>query len=127
MRNETEIADELYQARIAEKEANEKRVALEEELIALLGSKEEGSEKHKVGQYLITIQGKLNRKIDWKAFDAHVASKIPASLQPVKTVRELDVAGVKYLANNEPQLYKLLSKALTVEPAKTYVKIEIGV
>ena len=127
MRNETEIADELYQARIAEKEANEKRVALEEELIALLGAKEEGSEKHKVGQYLITIQGKLNRKIDWKAFDAYVASKIPESLQPVKVVRELDVAGVKYLANNEPQLYKLLSKALTVEPAKTYVKIEIGV
>jgi len=127
MRTETEIADELYQARIAEKEANEKRVALEEELIALLGAKEEGSEKHKVGQYLITIQGKLNRKIDWKAFDAYVASKIPESLQPVKVVRELDVAGVKYLANNEPQLYKLLSKALTVEPAKTYVKIEIGV
>jgi len=127
MRTETEIADELYQARIAEKEAHEKRVALEEELIALLGAKEEGSEKHKVGQYLITIQGKLNRKIDWKAFDAHVASKIPESLLPVKVVRELDVAGVKYLANNEPQLYKLLSKALTVEPAKTYVKIEIGV
>jgi hypothetical protein len=127
MRNETEIAEELYQARIAEKEANEKRVALEEELIALLGAKEEGSEKHKVGQYLITIQGKLNRKIDWKAFDAHVASKIPESLLPVKVVRELDVAGVKYLANNEPQLYKLLSRALTVEPAKTYVKIEIGV
>ena len=127
MRNETEIAEELYQARIAEKEANEKRVALEEELIALLGSKEEGSEKHRVGQYLITIQGKLNRKIDWKAFDAHVASKIPESLQPVKVVRELDVAGVKYLANNEPQLYKLLSRALTIEPAKTYVKIEIGV
>lgn len=127
MRNETEIAEELYQARIAEKEANEKRVALEEELIALLGAKEEGSEKHRVGQYLITIQGKLNRKIDWKSFDAHIASKIPESLHPVKTVRELDVAGVKYLANNEPQLYKLLSRALTVEPAKTYVKIELGV
>lgn len=126
MRTEIEIANDLYEARIAEREANEKRVALEEELISVLGAKEEGSQTHKVGDYTITIEGKLNRKIDWKAFDAFVASKLPESLHPVKVVREVDVKGVKYLANNEPQLYKLLSKALTVTPAKTYVKITLG-
>ena len=126
MRNQTEIVDDLWAAKLAEKEANAKRVELEEELIAALGAKEEGQETHKVGDYKVTIEGKLTRKIDWKAFDAFVSSKIPDSLHPVKMVREVDVAGVKYLANNEPQLYKILSRALTVTPAKTYVKIELG-
>ena len=127
MRNEIEIANDLWAAKQAESEAKAKRIELEEELIAVLGSKEEGQEKHAVGDYKITIEGKLIRRIDWKAFDAHVASKIPASMHPVRMVREVDVTGVKYLANNEPQLYRLLSSALTVVPAKTYVKIELGV
>lgn len=126
MRNETEIVNDLWAAKQAESEAKAKRIELEEELIALLGAKEEGQQKHEIGDYKVTIEGKLLRKIDWKAFDAHIASKIPVAMHPVKMVRELDVTGVKYLANNEPQLYRLLSSALTVTPAKTYVKIELG-
>jgi hypothetical protein len=127
MRTETEIADDLFAAKLEEKRATDKRVALEEELISLLGSKEEGAETHHVGVYKITITGKLNRKIDWDVFDAKVASKIPETLHPVKVKRELDDTGVKYLANNEPQFYKLLSAALTVKPAKTSVTIVQGV
>ena len=127
MRTELEIANDLWAAKQAEKEANAKRIELEQELIDLLGAKEEGQQKHEVGDYKITIEGKLIRKIDWKKFDAHVASKIPPSMHPVRVVREVDVTGVKYLANNEPKLYRLLSEALTVTPAKTYVKIELGV
>ena len=126
MRTEIEIAEELFAAKLAEREANEKRVALEEELIAVLGQKEEGAQTHQVGDYKITITGKLNRKIDWDMFDSAIAARIPESLHPVKIKRELDDAGVKYLANNEPQLYKLLSKALTIKPAKTAVTITLG-
>jgi hypothetical protein len=126
MRNEVEIANELFEAKLAEKEANERRVALEEELIALVGAREEGSQTHEIGDYKITITGKLNRKIDWDLFDQSIAAKIPQTLQPVKIKRELDDTGVKYLANNEPQIYKLLAKALTIKPAKTAVTIVKG-
>jgi hypothetical protein len=126
MRSETEIAQDLYEARQVEREANERRVELEEELIALVGAREEGSKTHTIGDFKITITGKLNRKIDWEIFDDSIASQIPESLQPVKIKRELDETGVKYLANNEPQLYKLLSKALTIKPAKTAVTITLG-
>ena len=126
MRNEVEIASELFEAKLAEKEANERRVALEEELIALVGAREEGSQTHDIGDYKITITGKLNRKIDWDLFDQLIAAKIPQDLQPVKIKRELDDTGVKYLANNEPQIYKLLAKALTIKPAKTAVTIVKG-
>jgi hypothetical protein len=89
----------------------------------VLGKREEGSKTHAVGSYKVTITGRINRKIDWELFD-QVSSKIPETLWPVK--RTLDVTGVKYLANNEPQLYKVLSPALTVEPAKTTVSIVMG-
>lgn len=127
MRTEIEIAEELFAAKHAEREANEKRVALEEELIAVLGQKEEGAQTHQVGDYKITITGKLNRKIDWDMFDSAIAARIPESLHPVKIKRELDETGVKYLANNEPQLYKVLATALTIKPAKTAVTIVQGV
>jgi hypothetical protein len=126
MRTEVEIANELFEAREAEKQANERRVELEEELIALLGQKEEGSQTHEVGDYKVTITGKLIRKIDWDLYDKSIAAKIPESLQPVKVKRELDDSGVKYLANNEPQIYRLLAKALTIKPAKTAVNISKG-
>ena len=126
MRTEIEIAEELFAAKLAEREANEKRVALEEELIAILGQKEEGAQTHEVGDYKVTITGKLIRKIDWDLYDKSIAAKIPESLQPVKVKRELDDSGVKYLANNEPQIYRLLAKALTIKPAKTAVNITKG-
>ena len=126
MRTEVEIANELFEAREAEKKANERRVELEEELIAILGQKEEGAQTHEVGDYKVTITGKLIRKIDWDLYDKSIAAKIPESLQPVKVKRELDDTGVKYLANNEPQIYRLLAKALTIKPAKTAVNITKG-
>lgn len=126
MRTEVEIANELFEAREAEKKANERRVELEEELIAILGQKEEGAQTHEVGDYKVTITGKLIRKIDWDLYDKSIAAKIPESLQPVKVKRELDDSGVKYLANNEPQIYRLLAKALTIKPAKTAVTISKG-
>ena len=126
MRTEVEIANELFEAREAEKKANERRVELEEELIAILGQKEEGAQTHEVGDYKVTITGKLIRKIDWDLYDKSIAAKIPESLQPVKVKRELDDSGVKYLANNEPQIYRVLAKALTITPAKTAVTISKG-
>lgn len=126
MRTKEQIAEDLFQARLDERKANERRVQLEEELIALVGAKDEGSQTHNIGDYKIVVTGKVIRKIDWDAFDKFVSSKIPVSLHPVKVVREEDVAGIKYLANNEPAMYAILAKALTVKPAKTAVSITLG-
>lgn len=126
MRTELEIAEDLFNAKLEESFAEAKLIALEQELIALVGAKEEGAQTHEIGDFKVTITGRINRKIDWSIFDKDIASKIPESLHPVKVKRELDETGVKYLANNEPQLYKILAKALTVKPAKTSVTIVQG-
>lgn len=126
VRTETEIADELFRAKAEEDKAKAKRIELEEELIGLVGQKQEGAQTHTIGEYKITITGVLNRKIDWDMFDSAIAAKIPESLQPVKIKRELDETGVKFLENNEPQIYKVLLPALTIKPGKTNVKITKG-
>lgn len=119
-----DVAADLMAARALEKAATEQRVAMEEELIALLGAKGEGADTHHIGPYKVTITGKLNRKLDLKKYD-QIVDRIPEALRPVKVKRELDVTGIKYLANNEPEIYAMLanSGALTVEPAKTSVTI----
>lgn len=114
------IAAEWIEAKKAEIKANKDRVDLEEELIALLGAKEEGSETHNIDDFKIAITGRLNRKVDWDVFDK---LGIPVDLQPVKIKRELDLKGLRYLEDNEPSIYKKLAKAMTVEPAKTSVTV----
>lgn len=126
MRTELEIAEDLFNAKLDEAKATAKRIALEEELIELVGAKKEGAQTHTIGDYKVTITGRINRKIDWDVFDKSISSKIPESLHPVKVKRELDETGIRYLENNEPQLYKILAKALTVKPAKTNVTIVQG-
>lgn len=122
-RSEIEIAADLFALDRERKKLDEKRLALEQEIVTLLGKREEGSKTHTVGDYKVTITARLNRSIDWEKFD-EVSSKIPQSLWPVK--RALDETGVKYLANNEPTMYKILSSALTIKEGKTGVSIVMG-
>ena len=121
-RNRTaeDAAADWMDAKNAEIKANKDRIAAEEELIALLVVKQEGATSHQVGPYKITLTGRLNRKVDLDVLDT---LQIPAELIPIKMKRELDVTGVKYLENNEPELYKTLCAALTIEPAKTSVTV----
>lgn len=121
-RSPEEVSAELISAKLDEARAAKRRISLEEELVALLGQREEGAETHNLEGYKVVITSKVNRKIDWKAYDA-LEAKIPADLRPVKIVRELDATGVKYLQNNEPKIYQTLAKSLTITPAKTSVTV----
>ena len=114
------IASECIEAKREETQANKKRVGIEDELVALLGAKDEGSETHNIDDFKIAITGRLNRKVDWDVFDKLA---IPIDMQPVKVKRELDLKGLRYLEDNEPSTYKKLAKAMTVEPAKTSVTV----
>lgn len=109
-------------AKAAEHSANEARVKIEEQLIAALGQKEEGAQTHKVGDFKIEIVGKVSRKLDFAAWDI-IKDKFPAELRPIKVKEELDEKGVKYLQQNEPQLYAILP--LEIKPAKTAVKVVV--
>lgn len=117
-----ELAEKWIAAKHAEGEWNKRRVELEEQIVALTGKKDEGSQTVNEDGFKIVVTGKLTRKLDLEKWAA-VRDQIPRNLWPIKIKEELDERGVKYLQQNEPQIYALLP--IEVKPAKTAVSVEV--
>src|SRR5690606_14517303 len=86
-------ADDLAQAWIAAKEAenraNAERVKFEEQLVTLLGAKEEGAQTHELPSGLkIEIAGKLTYKADMDALMPLLAT-VPEQMRPIKVETKL--------------------------------------
>lgn len=107
-------------AKKAEQKANAERVAIEDSIVALTGKRDEGAKTVDATGFKITVTGKISRKMDWKAWET-IKAQIPADMHPVKLKPELDEKGCKWLADNQPDIYKLLP--IEVKPAKTAVEV----
>lgn len=119
-----ELANDYITAKAFEAEANKARVAIEQQLIDALGAKEEGAQTHELTNGLkVTITGKLSYKADMPLL-MQIAGSLPESLRPLKVETKLDETGAKYLKNNEPEIWAMLSPAITIAPAKTSVAIK---
>ena len=110
-------------AKQAESEWNLRRIQIEEDIIKITGKRDEGSQTSDHGTYKVTVTGKVSRKMDWEKWKA-IEGQIPVSLRPVKMKPELDEKGVKYLKDNEPEIYALLP--IDVKPAKTAVEVKVA-
>lgn len=108
-------------AKKAEQKANAERVAIEDAIVALTGKRDEGAKTVDAIGFKITITGKISRKMDWRAWET-IKAQIPPDMHPVKLKPELDEKGCKWLADNQPDIYKLLP--IEVKPAKTAVEIK---
>jgi hypothetical protein len=118
-----QLADAWVQAKHAEAQANAHRVAIEEEIIAITGAKDEGRETHTAGTYKIVVIGKLTYKADITEIET-LSRNFPDNLKVLKTTIAIDEPKLKKLREFRPDLYKRLSPALTVKPAKTGIQIE---
>jgi len=119
-----QIVDELVKAKHAEAQANRARVALEEQLINLLGKRQEGSQTHDLANGLkVTITGKLSYKADMEKLQA-ICATLPLEMCPIKTEIKLDETGAKFLRANEPAIWAQLSPAITIKDAKTSVEVK---
>lgn len=117
------IYDDWLEAKAREEKAREDRIAAEEKIVSQLGCKEEGSQSHKLDGYNVTVTGKINRTLDAAAWDS-VSDKVPANLSPVKYKPALDTRGLKYLQQNEPDIYRIVAEAITAKPGKPAIKVE---
>lgn len=125
---ESMSADDLARywtgAKATERAAQAERIEIEEALLAKLGAKEEGSQTHELDSGLkVTITGKLSYKADVPMLLA-LCDRIPEHLRPLKTETKLDESGAKYLRANEPDLWRLISPAVEVKPAKTALTVK---
>lgn len=117
-----ELCNEWLQAKKDEASANKRRVEIENQIVGITGKREEGSQTHETCGFKVTVTGKVTRKMDWKAWE-EVKGKIAPALHPVKMKPELDEKGVKWLHDNEPEIYALLP--IEVKPAKTAVEVKV--
>ena len=111
------------EAKSREDQAKEERIEAEQKIVDEYGCKDEGSQTVKPDGYKVTITRRMNRTIDEAAWDS-VSGKIPANLSPVKYRPSLDNRGLKYLRDNEPEIYQIVSEAITAKPGKPSIKVE---
>lgn len=105
--------------------ATQARIDAEKELIALLPMKDEGSVSMKGSAYKVSITYGFNRTVDAQALEA-IKREVPPDLfeQAIDYKPSLVMAGLRYLAANEPETYAILAQAITSKPSKPSVKIE---
>jgi hypothetical protein len=117
---------EYLAAKAAEQQANEARIAAEQRLLMLLDElPDEGSKSLVVDGYKITASQRISRKLDEKAYTL-IKDEIPEGLSPVVVVETYKVEdkGCRWLKDNEPGLWALLSRAITEKPMKIGVKVD---
>jgi hypothetical protein len=111
------------EAKHAENVARILRLEIETDLAEAFDVPTEGSKTHRLDNYKLTITQPVYRKVDETEW-LRVASLIPENLRPVRVKLEADGTGCKYLANNEPDMWKAVAGAFETKPGKVGVKVE---
>lgn len=121
--NTAALARDWLEAKRQEALAQAKRITIEDALTAALDAKSEGSITHSLDGYKVTLTQPVTRKVDpakWK----QVASGCHPDMHPIKTKIEPDVAGIKWLMENDPTTWAKIAPAFTSKAGKIGVKVE---
>ena len=126
MNDFTAAAEALEAAKIAEAQATAARIDAETALIVLCGTlKDEGSTTVRQDGFKVTVTTRINRTVDEAVIGA-VRAAMPEALfeNAFRTKWEIATPGLRYLQNNEPDLYAIAAQAVTARPGKPAVAIE---
>lgn len=116
----------LEAAKINEERARQARIDAEALVLRHAQAKDEGSVTTRGRQWKAVVTYGVNRSIDAAALDA-VRERVPPALfeQAIDYKPALNLAGLRFLRNNEPQTYAVLAQAITAKPAKPSVRLEL--
>lgn len=119
------LAREWLVFKQAEEQARQNRVAIEEQMLELHSVKEEGSETLKTGAgYKIKFVSKLKYRCDIDMLRV-ITSDWPSEAQPFKVKTEADEAKLRAIRTTAPSVWAKIAPAITTEPAKVGVSIEL--
>jgi hypothetical protein len=119
-------AEALIQAKAAEIAANLRRLEAERDVLHLLGEIDaEGTHKSTSGNYTVTVRSSMNRTIDRDVL-TQIAPQIPEQIAKrlFRWKLELELRELRYVQDNEPELYGIVAQAITMKPAKPAVTVE---
>lgn len=117
---------QLEAAKIAEARARDARIDAETAVLAHIEARDEGSVTLRGLGWKATAVYGMNRTIDEAALDT-IRGTVPEAIfgQVFKYKPEVSVTGLRYVRNNEPELYAVIAQAITAKPAKASVRIEM--
>lgn len=120
------LAEQWLQQKTLEDNCRARRIEIEQQLMPHLEQRQEGSATTTTtfGRK-IKLTMKNNYKLDDIALQA-IRDSVPANMLPLKLTQTIDVARLKYLRNNEPEIYRKIAKAFTHSPAKPNIAISGG-
>ena len=121
------LCESLLAAKAIEASANEDRIEIEQSILAIVGTPDEGTETHDAGTaFKVKVEQRIIRKVDPRAWSL-VCDQIPEQLRPIRITEKYDVdaAGVRWLRDNEKGYYKLACSAIEEKPSKPSVKVEV--
>ena len=119
------LAHELQVVKDLEAACLEARLAIEEKIVALTEKKEEGTVSTRTEFYKISVTFGIDRKVD-----AEIARSLADEMDAERYARifrwkpEVSVSELKYLKDNNPEVFRQVSRALTAKPTKPSVKVE---
>lgn len=104
--------------------ARDKRIAIEDEIIAVAGSKEEGTETITLDSGVkIKITGKIIYKADNLDEVVLITRSLPDQFRAYKVETKLDESKIKKIRMYQPALWRELAMHITAKPAKTSVVV----
>lgn len=120
-----ELTNDWMAAKTDERLANLRRIAIEEQLVKLVNTKEEGSVTTDIGDGIkVTTTGKLSYKVDRVTLD-ELTENWPDDIRPVRLELKVDETRLKKIRAEQPKLWSQIARAVEVKPQKTGVSIEI--
>jgi len=123
MTNVEQLCADWLAAKRAEREAQVRRYAIEEQIAQALDVPGEGSKTHRLDAFKVTLTQPVTRKIHLAAWDK-VRDLCPADMQPIKVKVEADPVGCKWLAKNDPNVWAQIASAFETKPGKIGIKVE---
>lgn len=120
------LSQRWLNAKEDEQTAKDRRLAVEEQITAMVTGEIEGTANAQDGEYKVKVTRKLTRTLDIDAYLA-VKAQIPISVDPVIYKPDLDLKKLRAIETANPDLYKVCTAFITVKPAKASVKIEMEV
>ena len=108
----------------AEEKAKLERVQCESDMLPFLDQREEGACTTTLEDGTkITVKNSFGRSIHWDTWK-RIQKRIPTELHPIKLVEMLDETRLKFLLQNEPDTYKIISEAITTTPHKPNITVK---
>ena len=118
----SELAAQYAAAKAEEARAIDARRAIAKKIQAITGHESEGAKTYPAGDWKVTVKAPLITAIDWQHWET-VKTSIPEALWPIETKTVLDEKGVKWLKNNEPEMYAILAQCLTTKPGAVQISV----